>query len=171
MIAFDLVAVGGQVVGHPGDDLGLVEGGVGDLPGDAERLEDRLDPLLLLHAVGGAGHLDRHPDEVARLHQPLVDQVLRPVAAEDHVVAADIGVEAGGRVGGVEVDDRDVGLVRLLGDLDQAARVGARGGDAVGAGGDGGAHRLLLRGDVAVVERGVDRVAGVLGPLLGAARK
>ena len=44
----------------------------------------------------------------------------------------------------------------------------ARRHDAVGAGGDRRAHRLLVAGDVAVVERGVDGVAGVVGPLLGA---
>ena len=64
-------------------------------------------PSSSCDAVGGAGDLDRHPDEVARLHQALVDQILRPVLADDDVVAADIGVEARLRVGRVEVDDRD----------------------------------------------------------------
>ena len=125
-----------------------------------------LMPSSSCDAVGGAGNLDRHPDEIALLHQALVDQILRPAAAEDDVVAADIGVEVGGRVGRVEVDDRDVGGVRLLDDLDQAARIGAGGDDAVGLGGDRRAHRFLLRRHVAIVERGVDRVAGVLRPLL-----
>ncbi len=132
----DLALVGGQVVDHPGDDLGLVERGVGDLPGDAKGLEDARDALLLLHAIGGARHLDRHPDEVALLHELLVDQVLRPALAEGDIVAAHIGIEVGGGIGRVEVDDRDLGRVRLLDDLDQAARIGAAGHDAVGLGGD-----------------------------------
>ena len=136
-----------------------------------ERLEDAGDAFLLLHAVGGAGHLDRHPDEVARLHQALVDQVLRPALADLDQVAADIGVEAGARVGRVDVDDRDAGGLGLLDHLDQAARVGAAGDDAVGLGGDRGAHGLLVRRHVAAVERGVDRVAGVRRPLLGAGQE
>ena len=52
-----------------------------------------LMPFFFLDAVGGAGHLDRHPDEVALLHQALVDEVLRPGPADDDEVAADIGVE------------------------------------------------------------------------------
>ena len=65
----------------------------------AERPEYALDALLFLHAIGGTRHLDRHPDEVALLHQALVDQVLCPVPAEDDVVATHIGVEACFRVG------------------------------------------------------------------------
>ena len=136
-----------------------------------KRLEDRRDALLLLHAVGGAGHLDRHPDEVALLHQALVDQVLRPALADRDQVAADIGVEVRAGVGRVDVDDRDAGGLGLLDHLDQAARVRAAADDAVGLGGDGGAHRLLVRGHVAAVERGVDRVAGVGLPLLGAGQE
>ena len=52
-------------------------------------------------------------------------------------------------------------------DLDEAAGVRAAGDDAVGAGGDGGTHGLLVGGHVAAVEGGVDVVAGVVGPLLG----
>ena len=122
IIALIVVAVGGHVVGHPGDDLGLVERGLGDFPGDAERLEDLGDALLLLDAVGGAGHLDGHPDEVALLHQPVVDEVLRPLAAH----------RTGGRrrhrrssraprVRGVEVDDRDARRPRLGHHVDHAS--------------------------------------------------
>ena len=46
----------------------------------------------------GARYFDRHPDEIARLHQALVDEVLRPGGAEHLVVATDIGIEVGRRV-------------------------------------------------------------------------
>ena len=120
--------------------------------------------LLLLDAVARAWNLDRHPDEVAGLHQAVVDQILRPALADDREIAADIGVEVDFRVRRVEVDDRNARGARFLDDLDEAAGVGARGHDRVGLGGDGGADRLLLRGDVAVVERGLDGLAGVLRP-------
>ena len=60
------IAAGADGIVTTSPDPGsLVESRVGHLPGDAERLEDAGDALLLLHAVGGAGHLDRHPDEIA----------------------------------------------------------------------------------------------------------
>ena len=144
---------------------------LGHLPGDSKRLEHARDPLGLLNAIGCAGNFDRHPDEVAGLHQTLVDQILRPVPAEHHVVAADIGVEARLRIGRVEVDDRDFRVVGLLGDLDQASRVRARRDDAVRLGGDRRTHGFLLRRHVAVVEGGLDGVAGILGPLVGAGQE
>ena len=146
------------------DDGRLVERVVGDFPGDVERLEDGRGRLLLDDAVARAGDLDRHPDEVAGLHQLVVDEILRPALADARQIDADIGVEVHLRVGGVEVDDRDARGARLVDDLHEAAGVGARGDDRVRLGGDGGADRLLLRGDVAVVERGLDRLAGVLRP-------
>ena len=160
----DLGAVGGQVVAHAGDGLGLVERGLGDFPGDAERLEHGGDALFLLDAVAGAGDFDRHPDEIALLQPGLVDHVLGPALADDREVGADIGVEVDGGVRRVEVDDRDAGGAGLLDDLDHAARIGAGGDDGVGLGGDRRAHRFLLRRHVAIVERGVDRLAGIRRP-------
>jgi hypothetical protein len=163
----DLLLVARQVVGHAVDDFRLVQRVVGHFPGNAQRLEHAGSTLFFLHAVGGTRNFHRHPHEVPGLHQLVVHQVLRPAAAEHHQIAAHIGVEADLGVRRVEVDDGDVRLVRFLGDFHQAARIGRGGGDAVGMGRDGGAHGFLLRGHVAIMERGIDRVAGVLGPLLG----
>src|SRR5437660_310278 len=43
-----LLAVGGEIVAHARDDVGLIERRVRDLPGDVERLENRGDALFLL---------------------------------------------------------------------------------------------------------------------------
>ena len=96
---------------------------------------------------------------------------MRPALADDAEIAADIGVEVDLRVRRVEVDDRNAGGARLLDDVDEAARIGARRDDRVSLGGDGGADRLLLRRHVAVVERGLDRLAGVLRPHVGAGQE
>ena len=136
----------------------------GHFPGDVERLEDHGDALLLLDAVARAGDLDRHPDEIARLHQAVIDEILCPALADDFEIAADIGVEIHLRVGRVEVDDRNAGGARFLDDFDEAAGIGARRNDRVGLGGNGGADRFLLRRHVAVVERGLNGLAGVLRP-------
>ena len=63
--------------------FGLVERGVGHFPGDVERLEDARDRLLFLHAIARARNFDRHPDEIAGLHQLVVDEILRPAFADD----------------------------------------------------------------------------------------
>jgi hypothetical protein len=148
----DLLPVGGEIIGHAGDDLALIERRLRHFPRDAERLEDARNALDLLHAISGAGHFDGRPDEIAGFHQALVDEILRPVPAERHIVAADIGVETRLRIGRVEIDDRDFGVIGLFGDLHEAAGIGAGGDDAVGLGGNRRTHRFLLRGDVAIVE-------------------
>jgi hypothetical protein len=92
------------------------------------------------------------PDEIAGLHQLVVDQILRPRLSDDEEVAADVSREVHLRIGRIEVDDRDARCARFLDDVDKAARIGAGCDDGVGLSGDGGSDRLLLRGHVAIVE-------------------
>src|SRR5690606_768472 len=163
----DPVTIGRHVVAHPGDDLTLVERRVGDLPGDAQWLEHFGDAFLQLYTVGGTRDLDGHPDEIAFFDEAVVDEILGPGAAEDDVVSADVSIEARRGIGRVDVDDRDARRIGLACHLDQAPRIRAAGHDAVGARRDGGADRLLVRGHVAAVERGIDGIAGILLPRLG----
>ena len=101
----------------------------------------------------------------------MIDEILRPRLSDDEEVAADVGREVHFRIGRVEIDDRNAGRSRFLDDVDEAARVGAGRDDGVGFGRDGGADRFLLRGDIAIVERRLDRLARVLLPHIRASEE
>ena len=90
--ALDLALVGVHVVGHVRDRLRGVVAGVEDVELDPLRLEHARDAGRLHHLVARARDLDRHPDEVAVLHEVPRDEVVRPRRAH----ALGVGLLAGG---------------------------------------------------------------------------